>query len=82
MANLAAWVMALVETAGGVALILGVALPIVALMLAIDMVVARIEWLLSDDRRLRSMGERARAWSRPDAANALARTVLAAGDGG
>ncbi len=42
----------------------------------------RIEWLLSDDRRLRSMGERARAWSRPDAANALARTVLAAGDGG
>jgi len=40
MANLAAWVMALVETAGGVALILGVALPIVALMLAIDMVVA------------------------------------------
>jgi UDP-N-acetylglucosamine--N-acetylmuramyl-(pentapeptide) pyrophosphoryl-undecaprenol N-acetylglucosamine transferase len=42
----------------------------------------RIEWLLSDDRRLRSMGERARAWSRPDAANALARTVLAAGDRG
>ncbi|HET8525436.1 MAG TPA: glycosyltransferase, partial [Actinomycetota bacterium] len=42
----------------------------------------RIEWLLSDDRRLRSMGERARAWSKPDAANALARTVLAAGDGG
>ena len=32
--------------------------------------------------RLRSMGERARAWSKPDAANALARTVLAAGDGG
>jgi UDP-N-acetylglucosamine--N-acetylmuramyl-(pentapeptide) pyrophosphoryl-undecaprenol N-acetylglucosamine transferase len=42
----------------------------------------RIEWLLSDDQRLRSMGERARAWSKPDAANALARTVLAAGDGG
>ena len=42
----------------------------------------RIEWLLSDDHRLRSMGERARAWSKPDAANALARTVLAAGDGG
>ena len=37
---------------------------------------------LADVRRLRSMGERARAWSRPDAANALARTVLAAGDGG
>jgi UDP-N-acetylglucosamine--N-acetylmuramyl-(pentapeptide) pyrophosphoryl-undecaprenol N-acetylglucosamine transferase len=42
----------------------------------------RIEWLLSDDHRLRSMGERARAWSKPDAANALARTVLAAGGGG
>jgi UDP-N-acetylglucosamine--N-acetylmuramyl-(pentapeptide) pyrophosphoryl-undecaprenol N-acetylglucosamine transferase len=42
----------------------------------------RIEWLLSDDRRLRSMGERAREWSKPDAANTLARTVLAAGDGG
>jgi UDP-N-acetylglucosamine--N-acetylmuramyl-(pentapeptide) pyrophosphoryl-undecaprenol N-acetylglucosamine transferase len=42
----------------------------------------RIEWLLSDDQRLRSMGDRARAWSKPDAANALARTVLSAGDGG
>jgi len=42
----------------------------------------RIGWLLSDDERLRSMGERARAWSKPDAANALARTVVAAGDGG
>ena len=42
----------------------------------------RIGWLLSDDERLRSMGERARAWSKPDAANALARTVIAAGDGG
>jgi UDP-N-acetylglucosamine--N-acetylmuramyl-(pentapeptide) pyrophosphoryl-undecaprenol N-acetylglucosamine transferase len=42
----------------------------------------RIEWLLSDDHRLRSMGERARAWSKPDAANALARTVLAVGSGG
>ena len=42
----------------------------------------RIEWLLSDDRRLRTMGERARAWSKPDAATALARTVLAAVDGG
>ncbi len=42
----------------------------------------RIEWLLSDDHRLRSMGERARAWSKPDAANALARTVLAAGGEG
>jgi len=28
------------------------------------------------------MGERARAWSKPNAANALARTVLAMGDGG
>jgi UDP-N-acetylglucosamine--N-acetylmuramyl-(pentapeptide) pyrophosphoryl-undecaprenol N-acetylglucosamine transferase len=42
----------------------------------------RIDRLLSDDDRLRSMGERARGWSRPDAANALARTVLAAGGGG
>lgn len=42
----------------------------------------RIGWLLSDDERLRSMGERARAWSKPDAANALARTVVAARDGG
>lgn len=39
----------------------------------------RIGWLLSDDDRLRMMGERARAWSRPDAAAALARTVIEAG---
>jgi UDP-N-acetylglucosamine:LPS N-acetylglucosamine transferase len=42
----------------------------------------RIGWLLSDDDRLCSMGERARAWSRPDAASALAGAVVAAGDGG
>jgi UDP-N-acetylglucosamine--N-acetylmuramyl-(pentapeptide) pyrophosphoryl-undecaprenol N-acetylglucosamine transferase len=41
----------------------------------------RIEWLLADEERLRSMGDRARAWARPDAANALARTVVQAGGG-
>jgi UDP-N-acetylglucosamine--N-acetylmuramyl-(pentapeptide) pyrophosphoryl-undecaprenol N-acetylglucosamine transferase len=39
----------------------------------------RIRSLLSDGTRLRAMGERARAWSRPDAAEALARVVAAAG---
>jgi UDP-N-acetylglucosamine--N-acetylmuramyl-(pentapeptide) pyrophosphoryl-undecaprenol N-acetylglucosamine transferase len=42
----------------------------------------RIAWLLGDQDRLRSMGERARAWSRPDAAEALAGTVLRAGGAG
>ncbi len=41
----------------------------------------RIGWLLDDDDRLRSMGDRARAWARPDAATALARTVVEAGGG-
>ncbi len=41
----------------------------------------RIGWLLSDADRLRAMGERASAWARPDAADALARVVLEAGDG-
>ncbi|HEX6231147.1 MAG TPA: undecaprenyldiphospho-muramoylpentapeptide beta-N-acetylglucosaminyltransferase [Actinomycetota bacterium] len=39
----------------------------------------RIRELLDDPDRLRSMGERARAWSRPDAADALAALVLDAG---
>ena len=41
----------------------------------------RIGWLLVDDERLRSMGDHARAWARPDAAVALARTVIEAGTG-
>jgi UDP-N-acetylglucosamine--N-acetylmuramyl-(pentapeptide) pyrophosphoryl-undecaprenol N-acetylglucosamine transferase len=41
----------------------------------------RIAWLLADDDRLRSMGDRARAWARPDAASSLARTVVEAGGG-
>lgn len=39
----------------------------------------RIGSLLEDADALRSMGERARAWSRPEAAAALARAVRAAG---
>ena len=39
----------------------------------------RIAWLLDDDERRRSMGERATAWSRPDAAAALADAVIEAG---
>lgn len=39
----------------------------------------RIESLLDDVAGLRAMGERARAWSRPDAAEALARAVVSAG---
>lgn len=39
----------------------------------------RIAWLLDDDDRLRTMGEHARAWSRPDAATALASAVVRAG---
>jgi UDP-N-acetylglucosamine--N-acetylmuramyl-(pentapeptide) pyrophosphoryl-undecaprenol N-acetylglucosamine transferase len=39
----------------------------------------RIAWLFDDDERLARMGERARAWGRPDAADALARAVLEAG---
>jgi len=42
----------------------------------------RIGRLLSDGDRLLEMGARARAWSRPDAAEALTRVVLEAGDGG
>jgi UDP-N-acetylglucosamine--N-acetylmuramyl-(pentapeptide) pyrophosphoryl-undecaprenol N-acetylglucosamine transferase len=41
----------------------------------------RIAWLLDDDERLARMGERARAWGRPDAADALASAVLEAGSG-
>lgn len=37
---IAAWLVALLETLGGLALILGAAVPIVALLLAIDMAVA------------------------------------------
>lgn len=40
----------------------------------------RIRRLVSDRDRLRSMGDRARAWSRPDAASALGRAVLAGAD--
>jgi UDP-N-acetylglucosamine--N-acetylmuramyl-(pentapeptide) pyrophosphoryl-undecaprenol N-acetylglucosamine transferase len=40
-----------------------------------------IDGLLSDGDRLRAMGDRASAWARPDAAEALARVVLEAGDG-
>jgi UDP-N-acetylglucosamine--N-acetylmuramyl-(pentapeptide) pyrophosphoryl-undecaprenol N-acetylglucosamine transferase len=39
----------------------------------------RIDALLADEPRRREMGERARAWSRPDADEALARVVGAAG---
>jgi UDP-N-acetylglucosamine--N-acetylmuramyl-(pentapeptide) pyrophosphoryl-undecaprenol N-acetylglucosamine transferase len=39
----------------------------------------RIGALLDDPDTLRSMGERARTWSRPDAAGALARAVRSAG---
>lgn len=41
----------------------------------------RIGWLLGDDDRLRSMGDHARTWARPDAASALARRVVEAGSG-
>jgi UDP-N-acetylglucosamine--N-acetylmuramyl-(pentapeptide) pyrophosphoryl-undecaprenol N-acetylglucosamine transferase len=39
----------------------------------------RVGALLDDEDRLRAMGERARAWSRPDAAEAVAGLVLEAG---
>jgi UDP-N-acetylglucosamine--N-acetylmuramyl-(pentapeptide) pyrophosphoryl-undecaprenol N-acetylglucosamine transferase len=42
----------------------------------------RIAWMLDDDERRRSMGERATAWSRPNAAAALADAVLEAGEAG
>lgn len=42
----------------------------------------RIENLLSEPERLRSMAERARDWSRPDAAEALAAVVLEAAEDG
>jgi len=41
----------------------------------------RIGALLDDPDRLRSMGERARVWSRPEAAGALAEAVRSAGGG-
>jgi UDP-N-acetylglucosamine--N-acetylmuramyl-(pentapeptide) pyrophosphoryl-undecaprenol N-acetylglucosamine transferase len=41
---------------------------------------ARVDSMLGDAATLRSMGEQARAWSRPDAADALARVVVAAAD--
>jgi UDP-N-acetylglucosamine--N-acetylmuramyl-(pentapeptide) pyrophosphoryl-undecaprenol N-acetylglucosamine transferase len=41
----------------------------------------RIDRLLADPERLETMGERARAWARPDAAGALAGVVLEAGGG-
>jgi len=40
----------------------------------------RIGALLADNGTLRTMGDRARAWSRPDAAAALARAVVVAGE--
>jgi UDP-N-acetylglucosamine--N-acetylmuramyl-(pentapeptide) pyrophosphoryl-undecaprenol N-acetylglucosamine transferase len=40
----------------------------------------RIAWFLEDDDRLKSMAERATAWGRPDAAEALASAVVAAGE--
>jgi UDP-N-acetylglucosamine--N-acetylmuramyl-(pentapeptide) pyrophosphoryl-undecaprenol N-acetylglucosamine transferase len=42
----------------------------------------RIDALLADETRRREMGERARAWSRPDADEALARVVTSAGAAG
>jgi UDP-N-acetylglucosamine:LPS N-acetylglucosamine transferase len=39
----------------------------------------RIETLLGDPERLRTMAERTRAWSKPEAAEALARAVTTAG---
>ena len=39
----------------------------------------RIAWLLGDDERRREMAERASAWSRPNAARALADAVTEAG---
>jgi UDP-N-acetylglucosamine:LPS N-acetylglucosamine transferase len=39
----------------------------------------RIGEMLDDERTLVAMGERSRAWSRPDAADALAEVVLEAG---
>lgn len=41
---------------------------------------ARIDGMLGGIEALRVMGDRARAWSRPDAADALARVVVAAAD--
>lgn len=41
----------------------------------------RIAWLLDDDDRRRAMAERSSSWGRPDAADALAEVVLAAGGG-
>jgi UDP-N-acetylglucosamine--N-acetylmuramyl-(pentapeptide) pyrophosphoryl-undecaprenol N-acetylglucosamine transferase len=40
----------------------------------------RIAWLLDDGERLRSMGQHASAWSRPNAAAALADAVTEAGE--
>jgi len=40
----------------------------------------RVSWLLDDEERRRSMGEGARAWSRPNAAAALADAVVEAGE--
>jgi UDP-N-acetylglucosamine--N-acetylmuramyl-(pentapeptide) pyrophosphoryl-undecaprenol N-acetylglucosamine transferase len=42
----------------------------------------RIDAVLDDAEALHLMASRARAWSRPDAADALARVVIAAGGGG
>jgi len=44
-----------------------------------DVLAARVVELLDDPGRLERMGERARAWSRPDAADALAGVVMGAG---
>jgi UDP-N-acetylglucosamine--N-acetylmuramyl-(pentapeptide) pyrophosphoryl-undecaprenol N-acetylglucosamine transferase len=41
---------------------------------------ARIDSMLADGAALRAMGDRARAWSRPDAADALTRAVVGAAD--
>lgn len=40
----------------------------------------RVSWLLDDHERLERFADRARDWSRPDAADALADAVLQAGD--
>jgi len=44
-----------------------------------DILTERIAWLLGDDERRREMAERASAWSRPNAARALADAVTEAG---
>jgi putative oxidoreductase len=52
----AAWLVAIVETAGGAALILGIAVPIFALLLGIDMLVALLKVHLSQGFSVASGG--------------------------